>query len=38
VMNGLRGESGRVKVEPAVDYLNTVLYIMRPQLESDDEE
>jgi len=37
VMNGLRGESGRVKVEPAVDYLNTVLYIMRPQLESDDE-
>lgn len=29
VMNGLRGESGRVRVEPAVDYLNTVLHILR---------
>ena len=35
VMNGLRDEGGRVKVERAVDYLNTVLYILRL---GDDEE
>jgi hypothetical protein len=35
VMNGLRGENGRVKVERAVDFLNTVLYILRL---GDDEE
>jgi len=39
VMNGLRGESGRVKVEPAVDFLNTVLYILRlGAAGADDEE
>lgn len=35
VMNGLRGENGRVKVERAVDFLNTVLYILKL---GDDEE
>lgn len=35
VMNGLRDGSGRVRVLPAVDYLNTVLYILRL---GDDEE
>jgi len=35
VMNGLRGDNGRVKVERAVDFLNTVLYILRL---GDDEE
>lgn len=35
VMNGLRGENGRVKVQRAVDFLNTVLYILRL---GDDEE
>lgn len=29
VMNGLRDENGRVRVEPAVNFLNTVLYILR---------
>lgn len=35
VMNGLRDENGRVRVEPAVNFLNTVLYILRL---GDDEE
>lgn len=35
VMNGLRGDNGRVKVERAVDFTNTVLYILRL---GDDEE
>jgi hypothetical protein len=29
VMNGLRGENERVKVRPAIDYLNAILYILR---------
>jgi len=37
VMNGLRGENERVKVVPAVDYLNTVLYILRLGVDNDEE-